>query len=89
MATARTMVLTLKEQSRRDEGMPVISVAERVYLDAKGQATTDPEQGVTLWATPGREVLEEEAERVGYVVKAKAVSKPKGTKVVERPGGDK
>lgn len=82
------MVLTtLADQERRAEGMATITVEDRVYLDAQGKATTDPAKGVSLWSTPGSEVPEEEAEAVGY--KAKAVSKPKGTKVVEGPGGDK
>lgn len=78
-----------------------VTVEERVYLDADGQATTDDEKGQVLWATPGTEVSDEEAEKVGYEptpkedsgsddeAPAKSVKAPKGTKVVEGPGGDK
>ena len=64
--------------------MGTITVTDRVYLDEKGKATTDPEKATTLWATPGDEVSEDQAKEVGY----KAVAK-KATKVVEGPGGDK
>jgi hypothetical protein len=65
--------------------MGTITVEERVYLDADGKATTDEAKASTLWATPGTEVSEEDAKAAGY----KATAKPKGTKVVEGPGGDK
>jgi hypothetical protein len=89
--TGGVQILTLAEQRRRDATMTNITVTERVYLDANGQATTDPEKGSTLWATPGREVPEEQAKAVGYKPPAtKAQAKPKGgTKVVEGPDGDK
>jgi hypothetical protein len=81
-------------QRERENGMTRITVGERVYLDADGRATTDPEKGATLWAAAGTEVREEDAATVGYKVpaspRAKAVSRPKGgSKVVEGPGGDK
>ena len=87
-------IVTLASQRERDAGMPRITVGERVYLDDSGRATVDPEKGARLWATPGMEVREEDAEAVGYKVQAppqaKAVRRPKGgTKVVEGPGGDK
>jgi hypothetical protein len=84
------MVRTLAMQREEIEGMSVITVTDRVYLDANGRATTDPEKGASLWATPGVVVTEEAAEAVGYrVPRPKAVAKPKGAKVVEGPGGDK
>ena len=65
--------------------MGTITIEERVYVDADGKATTDEAKAARLWATPGTEVSDEEAKAVGY----KAKPAPKGTKVVEGPGGDK
>jgi hypothetical protein len=95
------MVLTLEEQRRRAERMPMLTLTERIYVDDDGKATTDPEKGVRLWGTPGLRVSEVDALAIGYVApqeeeapqeeapKPKAVRRPKGTKMVERPGGDK
>lgn len=81
--------------------MPMITLRERVYVDADGKATTDPEKADRLWGTPGMEVQEADALAIGYVgstesteeayvpPKPKAVRRPKGTKVIEGPGGDK
>lgn len=70
--------------------MAMITLTERIYLDADGKATTDPERGAWLWGTPGQEVREDDALAVGYSVpQEKAVRRPKGTKVVEGPSGDK
>jgi len=80
--------------------MANITISERIYLDANGRVTVDPEQAARLWATPGMEVSEAEAAAVGWPVSStgggvpeeiapKAVRGPKGTKVVEGPEGDK
>lgn len=78
--------------------MARVTVQDRVYLDKRGRATTDPEQGEVLWATPGMEVMERDAKAVGYSPsgseeveeeeKPKARRSPR-TKVVRSPGGDK
>lgn len=88
------MILTLAEQQRRAEGMGSIRIPERVYLDKTGHVTMDEGKAERLWATPGMEVTEEEAARVGYQLvafpepKAKAVRRVKD-KAVQGPGGDK
>lgn len=79
--------------------MPMIVLRERIYVDADGKATTDAEKADRLWGTPGMEVQEADALAIGYAPpqeeevyvapKPKAVRRPKGTKVVEGPGGDK
>lgn len=70
--------------------MPIITLTERVYVDKDGRATTDEEKADRLWGTPGMEVMEADAEAIGYKVpEAKAVKGPKGTKAVGGPAGDK
>jgi hypothetical protein len=89
-ALGTPQILTLEEQRRRAATMPMITLRERVYVDAKGRATTDPEKADRLWGTPGLEVQEADALAIGYMVpEAKAVRRPKGTKVIEGPAGDK
>lgn len=83
--------------------MARVTVRDRVYLDKRGRATTDPELGEVLWATPGMEVMQRDAEAVGYrpgsdesapeepapeEEKPKARRSPR-TKVVRAPSGDK
>lgn len=81
--------------------MARVTVQDRVYLDDKGRATTDPEAGQVLWATPGMEVMARDAEAVGYrpsgseeAPEEEQEEKPKArrsprTKVVRAPSGDK
>lgn len=44
-----------------------VTLEERVYLDAAGKATTDPDKAVTLFASAGAVVSEAEARAVGLV----------------------
>jgi hypothetical protein len=70
--------------------MARIVLRERVYLDADGRATTDPEKGVVLWGTPGMEVSEEDAAEIGYTAEGeKAKPRPERTKAKGAPEGDK
>lgn len=73
--------------------MAMITLTERVYIDADGKATTDEEKADRLWGTPGMEVQEADAEAIGYVTRpqeaTKAVKGPRGTKAVGAPAGDK
>lgn len=76
--------------------MPTIVLTERVYIDAEGRATTDPEKADRLWGTPGLEVQVADALAIGYAEPVpqeepapKAVRRPKGAKVVDGPAGDK
>jgi len=71
--------------------MTTVVITQRVYLDAEGRVTTDPERAVSLWATPGMEVPADEAKAVGWPVSPlrKMVKAPAGHKMVGAPKGDK
>lgn len=52
-----------------------VTVDERVYLDADGKATTDPDEAVRLFASAGAVVPEDEARAVGLVTAKKTTRK--------------
>lgn len=49
-----------------------VTVNERIYLDAKGKATTDRDKAVSLFAPKGVTVSEARAVEVGLVDKEKS-----------------
>ena len=92
-------ITTLAMIAERSKGMAQITLTEKVWVDADGRATTDEAKAARLWGTPGMMVREDDAAAIGYppkvqaekvqAAKPKAVRRPRGTKVVEGPGGDK
>jgi hypothetical protein len=92
-------ITSLAMIAERSKGMAHITLTEKVWVDASGRATTDERKAARLWGTPGMTVREDDAAAIGYppkvqaervqAAKPKAVRRPRGTKVVEGPGGDK